>query len=42
MSTGGWIFMLTAWVVIISVLVICYCRTLSSDDTDPGEGTPLT
>lgn len=42
MTTAGWIFMLTAWAVIIGVLVACYVRTLSSDDADPDESTPLT
>ncbi|HKK21586.1 MAG TPA: hypothetical protein VJ983_08945 [candidate division Zixibacteria bacterium] len=32
MTTGGWIFMLLSWTVIISVLIFCYKRTFSGDN----------
>lgn len=34
MTTGGLIFMLVSWLVIISVLVFCYCRSLGSPDSE--------
>jgi hypothetical protein len=31
MTTGGWIFMLLSWTVIISVLIFCYRRSFGGD-----------
>jgi hypothetical protein len=34
MTTGGWIFMIASWAVIISVGTYCYCRSLGSPDNE--------
>ncbi len=36
MTTGGWIFMLLSWVVIIAVLIFCYKRSFSNDSSPDG------
>ena len=37
MTTGGWIFMLVTWAVIISLLVFTYARTIFyKEDNDEG------
>ena len=34
MTTGGWIFMIASWLVIITVLVFCYSRSIGSPDAE--------
>ena len=34
MTTGGLIFMIVSWLVIISVLVFCYSRSIGSPDSE--------
>jgi hypothetical protein len=39
MTTGGWIFMLSSWVIIIGVSVFCYIRTFSDKPPSADEKT---
>ncbi len=32
MTTTGWIFMITSWTVIVSLVVFCYHKTLAIQD----------
>ena len=39
MTTGGWIFMIASWAIIIVVTVYSLSRSLGSkDDPGPGQG----
>ena len=37
MTTGGWLFLIVAWGVIISLVVYCYARTLSCEEPEHDE-----
>jgi len=34
MTTGGWIFMLLTWGIIITILIACYSRIMSDHDNE--------
>lgn len=34
MTTGGWIFMLITWAIIISLVAFTYARTITHDEED--------
>ncbi len=40
MTTGGLIFMIVSWLVIISVLVFCYSRSIGCPDSPDSEEKP--
>ena len=40
MTTGGWIFMLVSWLVIITVGGYCYSRSIGCPDSPENEEKP--
>ena len=34
MTTGGWVFLMIVWGLVIGVVTFCYSRTLGNDEPD--------
>jgi len=37
MNTGGWIFMLVTWSIIIGMMIYCYARVMRSEEDEYSE-----
>lgn len=42
MTTGGWIFMILAWGMIIGVMAFCYTKVMRDRDDQPFDTTDFT